>query len=362
MVIGLWMASGYLVGDSQGSMAEGSADEPPSVEPMTVEVRTQTAQRVSRRLEAQGEALANRRVTLRGETSGRVVEIKVERGATVEAGQPLVELAMNDRRARLERARALVAQREADYKAAEQLGRSGFQSESERRQAFAALQSARAELESIQEDIANTTIRAPFAGVVEDRMVELGDYITAGDGVAMLVDKDPLRVRVDIAQQQIRKLERGAEARIELATGDSLTGRVTYISPRASEGTHTFPVDITAANPDGLPAGVSATVTLPLESEQAHFISPALLALDTDGTLGAKTVTDDGRVRFNPVAIVRTERDGVWVTGLPAQARIITRGQGFVRDGEPVRTVTAAESELDLDPAAGERPAITGEG
>lgn len=360
--IALWMSSGYLLRDSQGAIEEEKSAEPATVEPMTVEVREQSARSVQRRLEAQGEARANRRVTLRGETTGRVVEINVEKGAQVTAGEPLVQLAMNDRRARLQQAKALVAQRQADFEAAERLGSQGFQSESRRREAYAALEAARADLEAIREDIANTTLRAPFDGVVEDRMVELGDYIKAGESVAIVVDKDPLRVRVDIAQQEIRKLALGAEARIELATGDSLSGTVSYISPRASDGSRTFPVEITAPNPGGLPAGLSATVTLPLETEQAHFISPALLALNTDGTLGAKTVTEAGTVRFHPVAILRTERDGVWVTGLPARANIITRGQGFVRDGEPVRTVTAAESDIDIDPAVGERPRVAGEG
>jgi multidrug efflux system membrane fusion protein len=242
-VIGLWMASGYLIQDSRGSIPEQST-EPSAVEPMSVQITTQQARPVQRRLEAQGEAQANRRVTLRGETTGRVAEVLVDKGASVTAGQPLVKLAMNDRRERLQQAKALVAQREADYQAAERLGRDGLQSESRKREAFAALEAARAELAAIREDIANTTIRAPFDGVLEDRMVELGDYIKAGESVAVVVDRNPLKVRVDIAQQEIRELELGAKARVTLATGDALEGVVSYISPSASGGTHTFPVEV----------------------------------------------------------------------------------------------------------------------
>lgn len=352
IAITLWMASGYLTPDSRGAPT-AEDDGPPAVEPVTVQVGVRQAQPVQRRLETQGEAAPDRRVVLRAETTGRVEAVLVDKGAAVRAGDPIVRLAMNDREARLNQARALVAQREADYRAASRLGDRGYQSESEKRQAYAALEAARADLAAIREDIANTRIRAPFAGVVEDRTVEVGDYLKAGESVASVVDADPLRVTVDIAQQDIAKLHPGGPAEVTLATGESLSGTVSYIAPVASEGTHTFRVEVRVANPDGLPAGVSATVRMPVDTERAHFLSPAILALDSDGQLGAKTVDASGIVRFHPVSILRTERDGVWVTGLPESARLITRGQGFVRAGERVRAVSEAASDVRAEPPPG---------
>ena len=86
------------------------------------------------------------------------------------------------------------------------------------------------------------------------------------------------------------------------------------------------------------------TVTIPTGQMSAHFISPAILSLGTDGQLGVKTVQDDDTVAFHPVVVEQAQTDGVWVSGLPEQARIITIGQGFVSAGEPV-VPTPEESE-----------------
>lgn len=358
----LWMASGYLgIGRED---AEASPTAPPEVvPPMTVQVRLSEAEAVQRRLESQGEVRADRNIVLRAQTGGRVVEVLVERGARVESEQPLLRIDRADRPARLAEAEALVAQREADYEAARNLGDRGLQAETRVREAFAALQAARADLAAIREDLAHTVVRAPFAGVVDERLAEVGDVLSSGDPAARLVDLDPLRVRINVAQQNVGRLSLGAAARIELATGQALEGRVSFISVAGDTGTRTFPVDIEATNPNALPAGVSATVRLPLDTVRAHFLSPALLTLGDGGVLGVKSVDDAGRVGFHPVSIVRTDRDGVWVTGPPDRVRLITIGQGFVRAGERVETVTASESGVGLDDArAPQAPPMPGAG
>ena len=76
--------------------------------------------------------------------------------------------------------------------------------------------------------------------------------------------------------------------------------------------------------------------------DAAHFLSPAALALDNTGEVGVKSVDRQSLVRFHPVDLVRTEAKGVWVSGLPARLRIITRGQGFVNRGESVIPVPAS--------------------
>ena len=62
-----------------------------------------------------------------------------------------------------------------------------------------------------------------------------------------------------------------------------------------------------------------------------------MFALDDSGEVGVKSVNDeDVVVRFYPIDLVRTEADGIWVSGLPAQVRVIVQGQGFVTEGEAV--------------------------
>ena len=67
-----------------------------------------------------------------------------------------------------------------------------------------------------------------------------------------------------------------------------------------------------------------------------------MLSLDASGEIGIKSVDDDSIVSFYPIELLRTESDGVWVSGLPDKVKIITQGQGFVNAGEPVTEVPAA--------------------
>ncbi|HKL78281.1 MAG TPA: efflux RND transporter periplasmic adaptor subunit, partial [Gammaproteobacteria bacterium] len=210
----LWMASGYLApGVSESDSAAPAAAGP---EVVAVQVRQQTAETVTRYLRNNGQTEAERVVRVKAETAGPVAEVVAEDGTRVAAGQPLVRLAMDDRRARLAEAQALVAQRETEAEAAKALGSSGFQARARVEEAEAALASARARLARIREDIDHTVVRAPFAGVLEERLAETGDFLDVGAPVAVVADLDPLVVSVHIVQQRIGEVTRGGSAEVRL--------------------------------------------------------------------------------------------------------------------------------------------------
>lgn len=343
-----WMASGYVGDKNREATAPGAASEPapPKSQPapqMSVQVTEQVAQQVARMLTNQGQTEPERMVQIKAETGGRVEAVLAERGARLSAGDPIVRLAMNDRQAKLAKIKALIAQREQEYQAAQRLRGEGYTSETQLRQAFAALQEARADLEAIQLDIERTTVRAPFAGVLNERPVELGDYLTPGAPVATILDVDPLKVTVNVPQQHVETLRLGQPAKVKLVGGRELQGEVSFIAATSDPSTRTYRVEVSAPNPDGaLPAGLSAEVALPVAMVTAHRVSPALLSSGKDGALGVKTVDQTGMVQFHPVQIVRTESDAVWVSGLPERARLITQGQAYVSPGEQVKVILAA--------------------
>jgi multidrug efflux system membrane fusion protein len=84
---------------------------------------------------------------------------------------------------------------------------------------------------------------------------------------------------------------------------------------------------------------MSATIRIPSDDVDAYKVSPALLSLDDAGVLGIKSVDEEGLVRFHPVEILKSERDGLWLGGLPPALRLITVGQAFVRPGDRVEAV-----------------------
>ena len=88
-----------------------------------------------------------------------------------------------------------------------------------------------------------------------------------------------------------------------------------------------------------------AELTLPVATEQAIKVSPALLALDESGNMGLKQVAD-GKVKFTAAELIKSESDGIWLGGLGDNPVVITLGAGFVRHGDAVEAVfSAPESE-----------------
>jgi len=354
--LAVWMASG-MVGGRKGPDTEAPASQPaPETSLTSVQVTRMQAQDVTRFVELQGQAEADRTVKVRAETTGRIVELPGERGKRVSKGDKLAVLAMNDRKERLAEAEALVAQRESEYEAAKRLGEQGYQAGNRVKAAKAGLAAARAKLASIREEIEDTSIAAPFGGVLETRPVEIGDYVSVGSLVATVVDDDPLLIVAHVPQQKVNRIKPGAVAEIRFITGQTAEGSVSLVSSVAAEGTRTFRVEVKVANAKReFSAGMSAVARIQTDVVQAHFVSPAIFSLDTEGRLGVKTVGDQNKVAFHPVDVVRAENDGVWVAGLPASARVITVGQGFVRAGETVEPVPDTDASGDDRPAAGAR-------
>ena len=146
-------------------------------------------------------------------------------------------------------------------------------------------------------------------------------------------------------QQSLTLLKVNQPATVRFITGEERTGTVTFVGTSAASETRTFLAEIEVANDDGaIPAGISAEVIIPTGEAIAHFLSPSIVSLNTEGSLGIKTVDENDVVVFFPIEVVKAQIDGIWVTGLPDTADIIAVGQGFVNEGE-----TVAPSALELN-------------
>lgn len=341
LAVTLWMLSGVI---TRAPEAAFSADELPKArQAMKVSVLDATAEEIDREVIVQGELEPLRQVEIRAQTASRVVELPADKGEQVETGTVLVQLAEEDRAAQLKRAEAEVSSQKHEVAAMRKLKQKGLQSENRAKAAEAALAAAEAALERSRIELGYTEITAPFAGVLEERYVELGSHVEKGDNVALLVDATVLKAVGRVSQQSAGKLSLGQQIHVQFLDGSEAKGQVTYISRLGDSGTHSFRVEAEVLNPDGLlHAGSSAEIRVAIGRESAHFLSPAVLSLDVNGDVGVKTVNGDGVVEFYPVTLVRTEANGVWVSGLPARARVISQGQGFVSAGESVVPVPAS--------------------
>jgi membrane fusion protein, multidrug efflux system len=304
---------------------------------MTVRAVESAARPIAPELVVNGHTEAVRSVQLKAETGGRVVATPVAEGAMVEAGALVTELDLRDRASRVGEMEAAVAQRELEYEAARKLGAKQFQSETQVAQARALVEAARAAVHEARLDLEHVTVEAPFAGVLERRMVEAGDYVEPGDPVAEVIEQDPFLVVGDAPETMVGRLEVGKPGTAVLADGRTVAGRLRYVASRADADTRTYRVELEVANPGGrLPAGMSARLVIREPEVAAHRVSAAALVLADDGTIGIKAVDEGGTVRFFPAVIAKAETDAVWLAGLPARLQVITTGQGFVAAGEKV--------------------------
>ena len=337
----LWVASGMLKAQNENDSSKRKSSEIPLVK---VTVESVSAAEVTREISLYGRTEPDRIATLRSEVKGLVKAVYVNQGDRVVKGQKIISIEKSDVVSRLQSAKATLKQREVELKGAESLKAQGYQSQTALAQATANLEMAKADMVSYQLAVFKTQIIAPFDGIINQRFVEVGDFLKDGDNIAILVDLDPLVISANVTEINVHGLKTQQQATGRMVSGDVLQGKIRYISSISEPGTNTFKIEVEVPNPDFTQmAGMSTELALPLETTWAMRISPAVMALDEQGNLGVKTVVDQ-HVKFVPIDIVKSDSQGVWLSGMRQQADIITLGHGFVRDGDKVEVVRIDES------------------
>ncbi len=347
----VWLASPYIPG-LRGNVPDGVETAAPdaTAEPLRVRVRHSVAQERIRRLVLAGQTEPSRQALVRAETAARVVAVEAAEGAVVQEGDVILRLAMDDREAVLAEARALLAHRRIEFEAANKLSSKGYQTQTRLAETRANLEAAEAQLRRARVDIERTVIRAPFDGVLQERAVEVGDYLGVGDPVALIIDLDPLIAVAQLSEREFAGIRRDTPGTARLITGDTAEGRVRYVSSLGSEGTRTFRVELELDNSGGrLAAGLTTEISIAVSTVKAHVLSPAVLTLNDAGEIGIKSVGDGNLVQFYSVELVSDDAAGVAVAGLPDELAIITVGQEFVETGQEVLPVPEPEA---ISPAA----------
>ena len=244
----------------------------------------------------------------------------------LKAGDLVIRIDIRDRKARQRQAKALVAQRLAEYRAASELSKKKLSSKTTVAEAQTLLEAAKASLQGIELDMRHTRVTAPFAGIIERRFVEIGDYLDVGDPVADLLDLSEVVISGQASERDIGQLRTGMPAQLTLSGGQRLTGTVTFIAHASDSATRTFRVEVTASN----------KISLNLGTTPGHLLTPAVLTLDDEGRVGIKIIDSSSRVRFLPVDLILDTPDGMWLGGLPDTIELITVGHEFVSAGQQV--------------------------
>ncbi|WP_144822963.1 efflux RND transporter periplasmic adaptor subunit [Marinobacter piscensis] len=341
VVLVIWMATGELkVANSEPPERQKSDTK----ELTQVQVTTLDARLYEPGLLLQGQLEPWRAVTVSARVAGTVENTEVSLGDAVNAGEVLLSLSEDGRGATVDRWQARVKKLEADLAAARKLRTRNLAAESEILSVESELAAARAELKAARLAVSYLKPSAPFAGVINSKSVEVGSLVQVGSPLYEIVRIDRLKATGQVPQQSAAQVVPGQKVYVQTLDGETLTGEVTFVASAANPETRSFAVEIAVDNPEMKRiAGGSANLRVALPDVQAIFISPAYLSLGDDGRPGVKFVDADNRVAFRNVRLLSVSTEGAWVAGLPDTIQLITRGGGFVSEGEQVETVNAAE-------------------
>lgn len=345
-----------------------------------VVVRKVTAQQVDSAVILRGQTEAARQVDVQSETSAVVVSEPLRKGAQISAGEAMCVLDTGTRQAmvqewrarlqeaesrvpeaeaRVEEARARLEEAKINQNAAARLIQDGFASQtrvatadanvaaaeagvssasSGLRAALSGIESATASVASAEKEIERLTITAPFDGLLESDTAELGSLLQPGALCATVIQLNPIKLVGFVPETEVNRVTLGAQAGARLAAGgQQVVGEVVFLSRSADPETRTFRVEIEVDNSDlAIRDGQTAEIAIASAGVQAHIVSQSSLTLNDEGTLGVRLVDGDNVVQFAPVNVMRDTAKGVWVTGLPATANVITVGQEFVTAGVKV--------------------------
>jgi RND family efflux transporter MFP subunit len=374
---------------AMGGCGATATDAKDAAEAAAVSVTAITAaeQPIMRFIRVSGTLTPQEDAEVAAEIAGRIVATPVERGSAVRAGDALIQIASTEVDAQAKEAQANAAQIEArlgldggaafnlervpevaNAKAAYELARNEFsraqklydgqllsQSDFDQRSAqmvaterqydvakngaaqqYQALMGARARVTMAQKALADTVVRAPFAGAVGERFVSVGDYVTRGTKVASVVRIDPLRVELTVPEQYVSAVAEGRAVNFEVDAypKETFTGHVRYVSPSVTASTRALTLEAIVPNANGrLKPGFFATAQIE-EAQKRPGILVAAAAVRTIAGTARVFVINGDRAEERVVMTGQAVGDQMEiVSGVKAGERIATGGVQQLVDG-----------------------------
>jgi RND family efflux transporter MFP subunit len=360
-------------------------------EPVAVTTATVVQEPMTRYVLVSGTFSAQEEAEVAAEVAGRVVATPIERGSRVAANDVLIQIADAEVSAQAREADANAAQIEArlgtvagaafdveavaevaNARAAYELANTEFErtrmlqeqqlvsrSEFDQRRAqveaakrqyevarnsaqqqYQALMGAKARVAMARKAVADTVVRAPFEGVVGERLVSVGDYVTRGTKVASVMRISPLRVELTVPAQYVTTVAVGSSVSVSVDAypGETFTGQVRFVSPALRADTRALVVEATVANAGGrLKPGLFATARIEQSAKTPAMLVPAA-AVQKTATGHRVFVVVDERAEARLVTTGQAEGDRVEVTsGLNPGDRVVVTGLDAVKDNAPVK-------------------------
>src|SRR5215470_63685 len=298
-----------------------------------------TEQPIARFIRVTGTLTAEAQADVAAEIAGRVVATPVERGTRVADGAVVVQLSTVETDASLKEAEANAAQIEA--RLALEAARQQYESaKNASEQQYQALQASRARVTLARKAVNDTTVRAPFAGIVAQRMVSVGDYVTKGMKVAEVVRITPLRIELTVPEQFVADVKMGQPVSfsVDAFPGRTFDGQVRYVSPSLRADQRALTVEASVPNAQGeLKPGMFATALVEQAKKLPAVLVPAAAIRTVSGTSRVFVVTGDRAEERIVTTGQKVDPLVEITTGLKAGERVATENVNQLVDGVKVK-------------------------
>ena len=347
--------SAALIGCLAFSLAAcGNDDVEEAPEGAPVTLQRVTAVDITDRIEATGELLAKERAQIAAEVGGRITEILIDEGSAAEKGAAVLTidperraLERDSARARVTESNAALREQERDFERIKELHERGVASQAQLDQAETQLKLARsrrsaaeAELGMQARALADAIVKAPFSGLIADRLVSRGEYVTPGQKLFELVSLDPIEVEFHLTEVDSSRVKVGNDVGVRVAPfpDETFSATVTIVSPTIDSRTRTLRVKAQMGNADGrLRPGLFARVDLGIaKRDGVPMIAEEAVLQRADGAVVFRAIAE-GRVERRVIEI-GAHHDGMVevVRGLAPGDLVVLRGQAGLTDGQRV--------------------------
>ena len=343
-----WLASGQLAkvnakddgkATEKKNLSEADISEQILNDQNTIKIETKNiiSEEIDQSILIQGQTIYNKKIDIKSETTGNITKLNFKRGDNITKSFSLIEISKENRIELLYSAKELINLYEIEFSSAKQLIDKGLSSKSKLALAAYNLADAKSKLKKIQLDIDNSNIRAPFDGIVTEKYVEVSEFVIPGNILLTIVNLNPIKIQGYLSEFDINKIKKNTKVIIENSNGIRKEGKITFISPSAETSTRTFEITIEADNSDlAFKSGITTSIMIAGSNLQAHKISPSILTLKDDGSIGVKALSKENIVIFYPIQKVKDTVDGMWVSGLPSEVNLIISGQEYVTIGQSI--------------------------
>ncbi len=317
--------------------------------PQTVSTTEAGYQEWQSRLEAVGTLRAVNGADLAPEVAGIVEKILFNSGDDIEKGAVLVQLRAEDDIAKLHSLEATAGLAETTYKRDRKLVRVQAVSQATLDTDAANLKNAKAQVEAQKAVLAKKTVRAPFAGHLGIRAVDVGQYVNAGTTLVTLQALDPIYVDFSLPQQNLDEIKIGqaVAAKVDTYPDKTFTGKIQAVNSRVDTATRNVQIRATLDNPSHtLLPGMYATVDIEVGAPTRHITLPqtaitynpygsTVFIADEKGKdakgkpqlVARQTFVTTGATRGDQVAVLKGVKEG---------EKVVTAGQMKLRNGTPL--------------------------